>query len=86
MKTVKLIIAGIFFLFLSLGVFAQGPPPPPDDHGSEVDDEVGGGAPISGGVFMLLALGAGYGGKKIYDLKKKKKLVSEKNPEVSKLY
>lgn len=32
---------------------------------------VGGGAPIGGGLFILLGLGAAYGGKKIWDYRKK---------------
>lgn len=31
----------------------------------------GGGAPIGGGLFVLLGLGATYAGKKIYDYKKR---------------
>ena len=30
----------------------------------------GGGAPIGGGLFILLGLGAAYGGKKLYQYKK----------------
>ena len=70
MKTYKLIITGVFFLFLSFGVLAQ-PDPPGGDHGGGTDVPAGGGAAISGGLVVLLALGAGYGGKKVYDLKKK---------------
>ena len=68
MKTIKLIITGIFVLFLSLGMLAQNPPDPPDGHGSDQDEEPGGNAPISGGITILLTLGALYGGKKVYSL------------------
>jgi len=47
--------------------FAQAPPP--SDHGSTTNQS-GGGAPIGGGLFILLGLGAAYGGKKLYVLKK----------------
>ncbi|HEY9115181.1 MAG TPA: hypothetical protein VIN10_10810 [Bacteroidales bacterium] len=78
MKTFKILLAGLFFLFLSLGVIAQGPPNPPDGgHGSNDNQPPGGGAALSGGIFLLLTLGAGYGGKKVYDLKKKKEMISE---------
>ena len=70
MKTIKLIITGIFFFFLTNGILAQGPPDPPDGHGSDQDEEPGGNAPLSGGVFILLGLGAAYGGKKVFDLRK----------------
>lgn len=70
MKNIKLLIAGIFFLFLSLGLMAQGPPPPPAGSHGGSGDASGGGAPIGGGLLILLSLGAAYGGKKLYDLKK----------------
>jgi len=70
MKTIKLIITGIFFFFLTNGIMAQNPPDPPDGHGSDQDEEPGGNAPLSGGVFILLGLGAAYGGKKVFDLRK----------------
>jgi hypothetical protein len=54
--------------------FAQTPPPPnggnnPSEPGSG-NTPVGGGAPIAGGIGILLALGAAYGGKKVYEYKK----------------
>lgn len=70
MKKIKLILAGIFLFALSYGLTAQGPPEPPDRHGQEDDQEPGGNAPISGGVFILLGLGAAYGSKKVFDLRK----------------
>jgi len=71
MKKIKFILAGIFILFLSAGIMAQvGPPNPPGEHGGD-DDVPGGNAPIAGGVFILLGLGAAYGGKKVYNLMKK---------------
>jgi len=48
----------------------------PGDPGSEPqpgDQPLGGGAPVGGGTFILLALGAAYGGKKIMNVKQKKK-------------
>ena len=47
-----------------------GPPGPPGEHGGD-GDVPGGNAPIAGGVFILLGLGAAYGGKKVYNLMKK---------------
>ena len=69
MKNIKLIVTGIFILFLSVGIMAQtDPPDPPADHGGDVD--VPGRAPISGGVLILLTAGLAYGGKKVYNLVK----------------
>jgi len=53
---------------------AQTPPPPNGTGGAPSGDNtpVGGGAPIAGGIGILLALGAAYGGKKVYDFNKRK--------------
>ena len=53
----------------TLNVFSQGPPPPPSGHG-DIGNQSGGNAPIAGGLFILLGLGAAYGGKKVYDIRK----------------
>jgi len=55
---VLLIVAGM--LMFSSDIYAQGPPPPPDDTTP---------VPIDGGIGILLALGVGYGIKKIKDKK-----------------
>ena len=51
----------------STTMFASEPPPP--DH-SQSGNVPGGGAPIGGGLFILIGLGAAYGGKKVYDIRK----------------
>ena len=56
-------------LFWSNESFSQ-TAPPPNSHGQTTDQAAGGGAPIGGGLFILLGLGAAYGGKKWYDHKK----------------
>ena len=76
MKTYRLIITGILFFFLSLGVLAQGPPPRQIVMVA-IKTRIRWRSPHSSGLIILLALGAGYGGKKVYDLKKKKGLTSE---------
>jgi len=73
MKKVRIIYTGLFILFLSFGVMAQpGPPDPPGGHG-DPGDQPPAGAPVGGGLFILLGLGAAYGGKKVYDIVKKEK-------------
>jgi len=72
MKNIKLILTGIFILFLSAGIMAQtDPPDPPGEHGSDEDQQ--GRAPISGGLVILLTAGLDYGDKKVYNLVKKTK-------------
>jgi len=44
---------------------------PSDPNGTPQGQPIGGGAPIGGGLFILLGLGAAYGGKKVYELNKK---------------
>jgi len=75
MKKIKLvfILLAIFALpFISL-------PDPPGPPGSGAGQGNGGGqtpvgAPIDGGLGILLALGLGYGGKKLYDARKTKQV------------
>ena len=65
-----MLIAGI--AFTTFAVNAQGPPQPPGSgHGQTGNQAPGGGAPIGSGLAILLALGVGYGGKKLYDARKK---------------
>ncbi|MDP2722628.1 MAG: hypothetical protein Q8O72_07720 [Bacteroidales bacterium] len=59
----------VSFTLTSTFLLAQDPPPPPSDHGGN-NNAPAGGAPIGGGLFILLGLGAAYGGKKLYDLRK----------------
>ena len=68
MKTIKRIITTAIFVFAinALPLLADAPPPPPPGHGT-TGNVPGGGAPIGSGLFILLGLGAAYGGKKIYD-------------------
>ncbi len=66
-----LVIALILTMATPINIVAQAPPPPPPSHG-EIGNQPGGNAPISGGLFILLSLGAAYGGKKLYDREKDK--------------
>lgn len=67
----KILIVSVFVLMGS-GLMAQTNPPLPPGHGHITDQ--GGSAPIGGGLFIMLGLGALYAGKKVYDLNKKKLL------------
>lgn len=66
MKSKAYIILTALFL-MSIPVIAQSPPPP-NGNGSNPNGSntpVGGDAPIGSGLFVLLAMGAAYGGKKL---------------------
>lgn len=61
----------LFVLMISgLSLLAQTPPPPPGEAGGS-GGPVGGGAPISSGLVLLISLAAGYGGKKVFDARKR---------------
>ncbi len=64
----KTILTALPALFLFTAAFAQ--PPPPGDHGEEGDQQP---APIGSGLAILLALGAAYGAKKVYDIRSQNK-------------
>ena len=70
-KTIIITLLVIIASVTTTSLFAQAPPPPPPGHG-QTGNQTGGNAPIGGGLFILIGLGAAYGGKKLYDLKKEK--------------
>jgi len=59
------VLITLVLLFVVNLAFSQGPPDPPGDPGAG-GGPVGGAAPIEGGIGILLALGAAYGGRKVY--------------------
>ena len=70
MKHLKKIIFTLAFVFIASFSFAQMMAPDDPGGGPQAGDPpIGGGAPISGGIIVLLTLGAGYGSKKVYDLR-----------------
>ncbi|MBZ0242409.1 MAG: hypothetical protein K8F24_04275 [Bacteroidales bacterium] len=68
---VKLLLIGLLFMFAT-GLMAQTPPPPPGGDGNNGGNQTGGNAPIGGGLGILLALGAAYGARKVYQFKQQK--------------
>lgn len=70
-KTLTKIILSLVFVFALSFSFAQvtGPVDPPGGGGDPTEPPVGGGAPIGGGLVIMLAAGAVYGGKKLYSLR-----------------
>ncbi len=70
----KQMFALILFGFMALSQIsqAQAPPPPPGVKGGDTNGVPGGGgAPIGSGMVLLITLAAGYGGKKVFDFRKK---------------
>lgn len=72
-KIIKAIFIIVFLLVTPMLInraIADAPPDPGGGPGTG-DPPVGGGAPLGGGMIILLALGSGYGAKKIYNNWKK---------------
>ena len=65
--TIALLVVGVTLIPSNITAQPDPPPPPPSGHGESGDQLPGGGAPIGSGLFILLGLGAAYGGKKIYN-------------------
>ena len=72
MKTIAKLLVIMMMVLTTTDMFAQDPPDPNggSDPGSG-NTPVGGTAAVSGGLIVLLTLGAGYGIKKVYDMKAK---------------
>ena len=68
-QILPIIVTLIFTLFTYSG-FSQGPPPPPGGGHGQTGNQTGGNAPIGGGLFILLGLGAAYGVKKYQNVKR----------------
>ena len=72
-KAIKIVLLTVFFITftVSLNSVLSQPMPGGDPSGGGDNPPVGGYAPIGSGLIILLALGAGYGSKKVYDARKK---------------
>lgn len=62
-KKVAFALLTIFIILLNFNTIAQVPNPPSGGHGQS-GNQSGGNAPVGGGLFILLGLGAVYGVKK----------------------
>ncbi len=75
MKRIKNSIIGIFLVIALVCIttmsIAQTQAPPPPRHGTTDPTVPGGSAPIGEGIALLVALGAVYGAKKVYSLRRK---------------
>jgi len=61
----------------SMVLFSQPLPYDTSIGGGEGSNPVGGGAPLSGGLLILLSLGLGYGTKKTFEWRNRKKMLPE---------
>ncbi|MCB0805127.1 MAG: hypothetical protein KDC05_04960 [Bacteroidales bacterium] len=70
-KALRIATVAAFLLAAPVFMFAQNPPHP-NGGGAPGggNTPVGGGAPIGGGLIIMMALGMGYGARKVYDAQK----------------
>jgi len=66
----KILMLSLALMISGFSLLAQAPPPPPENAGGS-GGPVGGGAPIGSGLVLLISLAVGYGGKKVYQVRKK---------------
>ena len=65
-------VLSILLMISGLAIMAQAPLTPPVNANEGGGGPVGGGgAPIGSGIILLISLAAGYGGKKVFDARKK---------------
>jgi hypothetical protein len=70
-KAIRFLIVTAFLLAAPVIMMAQTPPHPNGGNApGSGNTPVGGGSPIDGGFSIMLILGAAYGAKKVYKLKK----------------
>ncbi len=76
----KLLKVFVIVMMVSFAYSAEAQPPPPPGGstgtGNNTGNSQGGTAPIGGGLFILLGLGAAYGGRKLYQLQNDKSIDS----------
>ena len=72
-KAIRIVLLTVFFITftVALNTIIGQPMPGGDPSGGGVNPPVGGYAPIGSGIFLLIAMGLGYGAKKIYNARKK---------------
>ena len=85
MKTIMNSIAMMSLMLSALCIThiakADPPQPPQNGHG-QTGNGTPAGAPIDGGLGILLAMGAAYGGKKLYKARKEKSKETEERQTV----
>jgi hypothetical protein len=67
----KILMLSVVLMISGLSLLAQAPPNPPGNAGGSGGPVGGGGAPIGSGIVLLISLAAGYGGKKVFEARKR---------------
>ena len=72
-KAIRIVLLTVFFITftVALNTLIGQPMPGGDPSGGGVNPPVGGYAPIGSGLMMLIAMGIGYGTRKVYIARKK---------------
>jgi hypothetical protein len=69
-RNLKIVVIAALLVTAPLLMLAQAPPHPNGGAApGENNGPVGGGAPIGSGVVMLIAMGAAYGARKLYQMR-----------------
>jgi hypothetical protein len=69
-RNFKIILIAVLLVTAPLLMFAQNPPHPNGGVNGPGGGPVGGGAPIGNGVILLVAMGAAYGARKLYQMQR----------------
>jgi hypothetical protein len=74
-RACTMLCIGITLLTINLSAQTQSPPAPNNGNNPTQNGNtpVGGGAPLGSGLLVLMALGAAYGSKKVFELKTKER-------------
>ena len=70
-KVFKVLVVSAFLLAGPIFLSAQPQPASATGGGTSGSGPIGGAAPIGGGLIIMLTLGAAYGAKKVYNIRKK---------------
>jgi hypothetical protein len=72
-KAIRIVLLTVFFITftVALNTIIGQPMPGGDPSGGGVNPPVGGYAPLGSGIFLLIAMGLGYGTKKMFNARKK---------------
>jgi len=62
----KILTLTAILMISGFSLLAQAPPTPPENPSNGGGGPVGGGATIGSGLVLLIAMAAGYGGKKVF--------------------